>query len=292
MSIRRLNALFHESLLLSCSLSILTAAGCVQSIPRLASQGAHVVLYTDLQPDERAAEMLKEADRSVREISELLGLAPPVTPAKVLLFGSRSALRSYLDKECPQRVSAAAACFETAGTFVVALSERWRTSETLRYLRHELSHYVTASHFYDIPPWMDEGLAQFFELGPPYPRPHPACLKALSRHLRRRKEGILTELISIPQGTGLSHEQYGQAWGLVFFLMTDSETGPTSVRRYLEKVRMCGSPDEQFREAFGRGPAEIEPAWRERILRLAKTEMDTGRSLPVQRTAKPAVHDD
>ena len=64
---------------------------------------------------------------------------------------------------------AAAACYEAPeGILVVALSRCRRRDETVRLLRHELSHYVIASCFVEIPPWIDEGLAQFFETGPPY----------------------------------------------------------------------------------------------------------------------------
>ena len=211
--------------------------------------------------------MQREADRTVEEICAFLGLTPPARRAEVLLFHSRWALQRHLAEACPEMTGAGAACFEQdPGLFVIALAERWRETETLRYLRHELTHYVVASYFDDVPPWLGEGLAQFFELGPAYGRMHPDCLKSLKRQLRRDRGEILTPLVLIPVGAPLTRKQYAQAWGLTYYLLKSDPDGVSRVRTYLEEVRADRDAVEQFRETFGRSPEEIEPTWRERLL--------------------------
>ena len=214
--------------------------------------------------------MQREADRTVEEICAFLGLTPPAGRAEVLLFHSRWALQRHLAEACPEMIGAGAACFEreTPGQFVVALAERWRETETLRYLRHELTHYVVAAQFYDVPPWLDEGLAQFFELGPPYGHVHPDCLSSLKRQLRRDRGEILTPLVLVPSGAPLTRKQYAQSRGLTYHLLTNDPDGPSRVRAYLERVRADRNAVEQFSETFGRSPEEIEPAWREQLLKM------------------------
>ncbi len=242
-------------------------AGCAQYPTRAPTAGNHVTLYADLSPA-LATRIQEEADRSVAGIAAFLNLDPPERPAKVLLFGSRRALRRYLEKESPHQAGAAAACFVTREAHVIVLCRSWRTSETLRYLRHELAHYVLTAHFYRVPPWINEGLAQFFELGPPYGRPHPPCLKRLAGQLRGGEGQILSWVVALPEGVRFGEREYAQAWGLTHFLLTQSRYGVTAVRLYLEAVNSGADPVEQFGKIFGRSPHEMESSWREHVLRL------------------------
>ena len=240
-------------------------AGCA-GIPPHETPGAHVVLHSNLSP-EHAAEIQEDADRTVKGIAGFLDLELPPTRAKVLLFRYGWSRWLYLSRECPKHSSAAAACFEKPGRgYVIALSDRWTRAETLRHLRHELAHFVIASHFYDIPPWLDEGLAQFFELGPPYGEVHPDCLKSVARQVARGRKRRLTRLVAVPVGEGLTRSEYALAWGLTWFLMTDGRFGPGRVRRYLGEVRSDQDPESQFQRHFGLAPGKMEPVWRQAIL--------------------------
>ena len=256
-----------------CAVALLHA-GCTTHLPKNVTPGTHVVLYSNLSP-EKAVALQQEADRTVEDIAEFLRLDAPPARARVILFRSAWSRWRYLARECPEQSDAAAACFETPNGYTVALSERLSMSKTLRYLRHELSHYVVAAHFHDVPPWIDEGLAQFFEPGPPYGQPHPARLKSLARQVRRKRQGTLRRLIAVPPGTRLTLKQYAQAWGLAYLLVTEADKGPVLVKHYLEQVSADEDPQEQFGNCFGQFPDEMEPAWREYILHLAECQPDS-----------------
>lgn len=202
------------------------------------------------------AQLQVEAEFNVERVSKCLGLTEPSVRATVRVFGSRSALREFLTRECPELAASPAACFETAEGYVIALCDQG-TDETLGDLRHETTHYVLAAHFYDVPPWADEGLAQHFEIGPPTGRPDPARLNLLVRDLDRSPPGMLTRLVSVRAGARLTRREYAQAWGLVSFLMSRSH-GAADMRAYLEHVRADGDPQEQFRLAFGCTPDRLE----------------------------------
>ena len=202
------------------------------------------------------------------DVSELLGLDLPPRPAEVLMFDSRRSLRRYIEKESPYHADAAAVCFVTEGAYVVAISRSWRTTETLRYLRHELAHYVLAAHYHKLPPWINEGLAQFFELRGPYGRPHPRHLKTVTRQLRRSEGDILSRLVALPEGVRFDFQDYAQAWGLTHFFLLDPRYGAVAVKDYLAAINSGADAQEQFRKSFGRSPDEMESSWREHLIRL------------------------
>ena len=258
---------FRPHFLLLCMAGFLLA-GCAHSFPRATIQGAHVVLYSKLS-DSKAAEMVKTADRTVEDVAAALGLSAPDVRATVCLFDWRCALRSFLERECPERAYAAGACFETETGLVVALSRRWRRRHTLVLLRHELAHYVIASHFYDIPPWIDEGLAAYFEAGPPFGKVRRDYLKIVTALIRRRPDNILAGLVSVPVGKRMSRDEYAAAWGLAYYLMNRRPDGASLIRRYLAVVRSGPDAAGQFAEVFGESPSDLEAEWRKEMMRLA-----------------------
>jgi hypothetical protein len=209
---------------------------------------------------QRMAQLQAEAELTVKRVSECLGLAEPSARATVRVFGSRRALRGFLAKECPGLADSPGACFETADGYVIALCEEGDEA-TLGRLRHETTHYVLAVHFYDVPPWADEGLAQYFEIGPPPGPSDPERLKLLVRDLDHAPPGMLTRLVSLRVGARLTRREYAQAWGLVSFLMSRPH-GAADLRRYLQQVRADGDPQEQFRAAFGCTPDQMETDFR------------------------------
>ena len=78
-------------------------------------------------------------------------------------------------------------CYEIEEAYVVTLSgnpERQRFRDTLR---HELSHYLVAAHFCDVPPWIDEELSQVVASSPPFPRLDQELLQKVQREARRAK---------------------------------------------------------------------------------------------------------
>ena len=211
--------------------------------------------------------MQAEADLTVKRVSKCLGLAEPSAQAMVRVFGSRRALRGFLRKECPGLANSPGACFETADGYVIALCDQG-DDETLGRLRHETTHYVLAAHFYDVPSWADEGLAQYFEIGPPPGRPDPERLKLLVRDLDHASPEMLTRLVSLHVGARLTRPEYAEAWGLVSFLMSRPHGAP-DVRRYLQQVRADGDPQEQFRDAFACTSDAIEADFQAYVKRSA-----------------------
>ena len=256
----------HRHLLFLAGAAVLLA-GC--SAPSRRVSGRHFDLYADLSPT-LCEELLAHGDQCVESIAELLQRPVPRTPLRVLAFRSQLDLGAYLLQHCPKHFDNRAACFETPEGYVVAVARYADKEDTLRDLRHELTHYVLASHFYDLPPWVDEGLAQFVEAGEPFGQLHRRRHSSLVRQLRRKKS-ILDKLVAKAPGTKLTRSEYAQAWGLAFFLMKDERFGREQVRAYLKRVR-AGEETSTFLECFRVEPHALEEDWREFLLNVGSSE--------------------
>jgi len=237
--------------------------GCIETP---AVSGRHVVLLGQGLEQVRAMELALEGDRAVEDVAAFLGMAPPDGRVCVSAFRSRLALRLHLVRNCPEQWDAAAACFETGKGFAVVIPVCARTDRTLRYLRHEMTHYVIAGRFYDVPPWLDEGLAQLFEMGSACARGREERLEGLRRRLLRSRRPVLERLVAVPPGRRLGRRQYGQALGLVLFILDRFPDAPARIRGYLETCDASHDPSAQFEEWFERSPADLESDWREFVL--------------------------
>ena len=240
--------------------------GCAVSVPTNETSGVCTVLRSDL-PTEEAIELQAAAHRAVENVVGYLYVKRPPKRATIILLNSNWSRWRYMRKACPRLSHAEAATIETKpGEYTIVLSKRWSHADLIRTLRHELAHFVIASNFNDIPPWLDEGLAIFFELVPPYGRPHPRCHNLLKERLEEEKIGPLNALVSVPVGQCLTRAQYPQAWGLTWFLLTDPRFGKVRIRRYMENVTADRDSVEQFKQHFDLSPDLVEPMWRKAIL--------------------------
>lgn len=252
----------------ACSLALTLAlvTGC-SSAPSTVVTGKGFVLYSAL-PFQEAEPYRCETEWTIRDLSNLLGTELPSVPIKVFLFESRLGLFRFLNDCCPDQRWASAACFEVGYGCVVALSRHASHEATLRLLRHEVTHAVIASRYAEVPPWIHEGLAQVFELGPPYQRTHPDLFGPLTREVKHEGPVLLPKLVARPWGAPLNPREYAEAWGLTHFLLKETPYGPVCIRSYLKYVRAERDAQEQFTTIFGRSPGDLEPEWRAYVLAL------------------------
>lgn len=247
-------------------------SGCLSGFPSEQVTGRHVVVQSNLSP-QAAARIQQEADLCVVRVCGTLGLTPPATPVKILLFDSAHGRRTHLSQACPRMTGARAACYEEAkGRFGICLSRAWTRKETLRLLRHELTHYAVASRYPNVPPWLDEGLARCFELGAPVDRPHAAALKELRKRLRSSSAALLPKLVGTPAGRSLPGRQYAEAWGLAWYALNDTRFGAATIRSYLKSTSGPFAGAAHFTSVFGLSPDELEPKWRAHMVRVQRSE--------------------
>ena len=106
-------------------------------------------------------------------------------------------------------------------------------------LRHELTHALLHSVLKDVPLWLDEGLAEFFEL--------PAEAKGLNReHVTTMQHDMvkpdMTRLEQLSQVQQMNPTEYREAWAWVHFMLRGNPEARKVLIAYLAQLRSTSSP--------------------------------------------------
>jgi len=110
-------------------------------------------------------------------------------------------------------------------------------------LRHELTHALLHSVIHEVPLWLDEGLAEYFELPP-----EKKCINA--EHVDLLRRGIangsykpnLARLEGLKQVDDMNPAEYREAWAWVHLLLHSDAEAKTALLSYLQQLRGTRTP--------------------------------------------------
>lgn len=186
------------------------------------------------------------------ELKNKLGLTIGKAPIEVLLFRNK---RNYMDavrKQVPNAVNRPALFVKTAeGSRVYAYY-----SPTVDIdVRHECTHALIHNAVQFIPLWLDEGLAEYFELKAGT-RVRPARLNEVRQAIRigrlLRTRATLPELEAIDDISKMGSQEYRDSWAWVHYLLNDQEDiAPRVLKSYLGEIQK-GNPPGAFSKYFAR----------------------------------------
>lgn len=246
----RSRRLFPAALLL-----ITLTSGCVTAPPLARIEPVALHARGESGEIDTFAASIKTA---LADIGGRLGLHVPASGLEVFLFDSPRQMKSYLRKRCPEQSGKAAACFAHPGGYVITVVKSSQPGRTDRMVRHEITHYLLASHYRDLPRWIDEGLAQYLEVDPS--RSHDDKWRQFRKRRVSSAEQTIVDLVSLPAGRQLTRDQYLLSWALVSFLMQEDQLGPGHIGRYLANVEADGKELAFFESTFG-SVTELHPRW-------------------------------
>ena len=159
-------------------------------------------------------------------------------------------------------------------------------SQTLVRLYHEAFHAYLANNVYprpkyDVPPWLNEGLAVIFEGGLLEGNtlrvdvPSPAALKKLKADMAGPEPLALEKLLSAGEGQFLLaagvrpaavDRYYVNAWGLAYYLTFEKHLlGSPTLEKYLQAVNPRVAPAQRFQQLIGKPLEQFEREWREYV---------------------------
>jgi hypothetical protein len=147
-----------------------------------------------------------------------------------------------------------------------------------------LDNYVYPHHEYNVPRWLNEGLAMTFESGQlddgtlRIDAPNRRALNVLQADLRGPDAMSLAELLSadvdqfLPahqRGEGQASRLYAYSWGLAYYLTFDQAlVNDLGFPKYIAPESPPANPVRRFEEWTGMPLTEFEKKWREAILSL------------------------
>ncbi len=178
--------------------------------------------------------LLKELVHLRKEVRSTLKLPEATRPVTVYLFRDESRYMQYMQERHPT-LPARRAFF--IGTPKELMVYAYWGEKTLEDLRHEYTHGVLHASLRTVPLWLDEGLAEYFEVSPDQPvglnRDHAENL-AISIQNGWRPD--LRRLEQIEDVSQMQRADYQEAWAWIHYLLQGTPDGPQVLTDYLKTL--------------------------------------------------------
>lgn len=164
-----------------------------------------------------------------------LGLPPSGARVHVDLFETPAAYRTYMAEHFPGFPDRRAFFVENDGELAVYTSWGDRVAEDLR---HEVAHAYLHAIIPAVPLWLDEGLAEYFEILPAdlgLNRPHLVQLTSAIERSQWRPD--IRRLAAIDSVASMTQLDYAEAWAWVHFFLHTTAARQASLRGCMWQLR-------------------------------------------------------
>lgn len=209
-------------------------AGASTGLPhRHAIRADQLLILSDVRLP-KGHPLLVDLERLRQDISTTLDLPVQEQTVTVYLFADEQRYAHYLQNTYPNLPPRRAYFVGTARELAVYTYWGEKIQEDLR---HEYTHGVLHACLKDVPLWLDEGLAEYFEVVEPpvgYNREYVARMAQLLAEGWRPDLNRLEQLESVTQ---MHKADYFEAWAWVHFLLHESEDSRQVLLDYLNVLR-------------------------------------------------------
>jgi hypothetical protein len=109
-------------------------------------------------------------------------------------------------------------------------------------LRHELTHALLHSVLKDVPLWLDEGLAEYFELPPENYGVNPSHVEKLLHSSGDLFKPNLARLEGLSKVGQMNHVEYREAWAWTHLMLRGRPEMKPVLLAYLQQMRTNPNP--------------------------------------------------
>jgi hypothetical protein len=109
-------------------------------------------------------------------------------------------------------------------------------------LRHELTHALLHSVLKDVPLWLDEGLAEYFEVSPDAQGVNLHHLEQIQATAGAPFKPDLAHLEQLSQVQQMTPVEYREAWAWVHLMLRDRPEAKAVLIQYLQQLRVNPNP--------------------------------------------------
>lgn len=229
-------------------LIILGTAGC-QSTPKTTFSTERPSLHSVatknfvIQSDVRldpGNTLVRELESLRDQVYDTLRLPEQRDPINVYLFSDEASYRFYMHstwQDLPPR----RAYF--VGTSRELAVYSFLSPQVLQDLRHEFTHGLLHASLQTVPLWLDEGLAEYFEIHAETPgAAHAEHLQELNAAVSENWGPNLYRLEMISDFRDLTQRDYAECWAWVHFLLNGPGDGSRVLLKYIESLRDTRTP--------------------------------------------------
>jgi hypothetical protein len=206
-------------------------------------QVSQYVFLSDVEL-KRNSPLLTELSSLRDQVYKELQLPGASTLVKVYLFENRERYESFMQAkypDLPKRRAFFVAQPHVGGAEELLVYTYWgdRIQEDLR---HELTHALLHSVLKDVPLWLDEGLAEYFEVPPSANGINYRHLDQLRYNSTGQFKPDLGRLEQLSQVQQMTPAEYREAWAWVHFMLHDKPEAKVVLISYLQQLRTNPNP--------------------------------------------------
>lgn len=208
-------------------------------------------------PLDQRPQLVPELVALQRDLTTMLQLDSPQKPVHLILFSDRNSYIRYLQRYfegAPQR----------RALFIKGSQPGWvfayLNDKFLVDVRHETTHALLHSRLPTVPLWLDEGLAEYFEVKAGDREdgsPHELLIKWGARF---RRVPDLEELEELREVREMDKADYRAAWAWVHFLLHGPPAAREVLLEYLGAMRRT-TPPGRFRVRLEKAVPDVNSAF-------------------------------
>jgi hypothetical protein len=183
--------------------------------------------------------LVRELTLERDDVIKTLGLTPSSEPIDVYLFRDAERYQLFLKRKFPNVPSRRAFFLETDMRLAVYAHWNDRVAEDLR---HEIAHGYMHASLPSIPLWLDEGLAEYFEVPRGQSglnRPHVDLLDDMVQQDNWRPN--LPRLEKLTDAAQMNQGDYAESWAWVYFFLNSPPERREILTGYLAQLRNRGT---------------------------------------------------
>ncbi|MDA1015877.1 MAG: hypothetical protein O3A00_15650 [Planctomycetota bacterium] len=186
-----------------------------------------------------AAAVVREVGQLSDDIEETLNIKVGKAPIHLHFFASRRSYVQYLADRVPEGTKWKALFVkgEDAARVYAHMSPSFETD-----VRHESTHAVLHNSLAFLPLWLDEGLAEYFEVSPNRRVAGHSHLSSLRWALRFGWRPSLARLENKNDLGDMGQRDYRDSWGWVHFMLHESVQSRRALLGYLAQIQQGRSP--------------------------------------------------
>lgn len=218
-----------------------------------------LVIYGDFElPQEHR--ILTQLDQMRSQIATQLDLAVTEEPIHVYLFKTPKRYRAFLKEHFPGFPDRRALFVQTETRLSIYAQWGDRVAEDLR---HEVTHGYVHAVVPDIPLWIDEGLAEYFEVARRFRGVNQVHLDELGKAIERGTwHPRLAKMDAMANIHDMQQLEYAEAWAWAHYLLNTTPDRQELLRVYLRDLA-AGEPGPRLAARI----QQYEPAAEANLLR-------------------------
>lgn len=197
------------------------------------------------------ADLVNDLGDLQADLERLLNLKCEPREIQIHLFRSRSSYTSYLSQRVPEGVKRQALFVQgTDAGRVYAYRQRDLDTD----VRHETTHALMHSALPYVPLWLDEGIAEYFEMPPGLREKQHPHRRELQNAIRFGWKPNLEKLEAEGKMLDMNGRDYRDAWGVVHFLLHGPKAARDALADYFEEIESGSAPKPLSRHLRSRFP--------------------------------------